>query len=170
MRTNSRYTRLFLGALLLSVMACTGNTVDDGDSADVILEVLTTTVPPIAAARNVGVCSVFTITNSTVTLNNKPKSVLVGTSPLNDIIVNGVTITYTWDDGFSTLPNSFSLGAAVPSGGAGTVTFPPIEGGDLSPSRAGHSASMFMLFNGHTVSGEPVTATGGGVLLVNSCI
>ena len=170
--TNHRKWNLLLAGLVLAAAACTGNSLDDGDSANVVLEVFNIPqIPPVTAAIDAasGNC-LFTLTNVIVTLQNKPKSELGASSPFNDVVLQNVTLSYAWDSPSLTTPTrTATLGGTIPAGGTGTVSFPPIAGGDLSTANSGHSASVTMVFVGQTISGDGVQARGGGVLFVNSC-
>ncbi len=172
MRTNRREMKLLLAGLVLALGSCNPTSLDNSDSADVVLEVLNIPqVPPITAASVGGGACTFTVTNMTVTLRNQPKNTLAGDSPFNDILVESVTLSYEWDDlTLTTLPRTLAVGGTVPANGSQTVSFPPIALGDLLATYAGHSASITMAFTGQTVSGKGVSATGrGAVVSVNSC-
>jgi len=163
----------------LGVGGCAGSGLDDGDSADVVLFVQTLTVPPVTTAPDPsapGTC-VFTVTNATATLLNKPKNATAA-SPFQDIVLQDVVISYQWDDeatpGGLTPTRILPLSGTVEVGKTASVQFPPILLGDLTPDRAGHSASLSMTFRGRTVEGRPVSSppsgTAGTALGVNSCL
>jgi hypothetical protein len=173
MRTNTKIlARTIILAAAGWIAACNGHT---DKEPDVVLEVGTLTIPPITASTQNGVCT-FTITNATATLNNKPKNHLADTSPFNDIVMSNVDISYVWDDPLAaTTPvQVFGIGATIPAGGSGGATFSVVNNEVLqsaaNPPRDGHTASLVLTFHGTTVSGQPVQATSGGSVLVNSCV
>lgn len=175
MRGTKRF-ELKLVAMVLAMLlgSCNPTSLDNGSSADSIFEVFNIpTVPPVTSALDpVNGCT-FTVTSMTVSLRNQGKSALAGETAFNDIIVDNVTLTYTWDHpelGLVTPTRTLSLGGTVPAGGTGTVSFPPLALGDLQLAYGGHSVNIAMLFHGHTVAGKAVSATGGAVLGVNSCV
>jgi hypothetical protein len=169
------HTKILAGTVLLAaagwIAGCNG-TVDD--EPNVVLEIQTMTIPPVTAATSAGICS-FTVPQSTATFANKPKNSLAGTSvyPYNDIILNNVVINYTWDDGVTQLNGQiFGISGTVPAGGTSNTTFSVANDAVLSSfvgGADGHTARMTMVFHGTTVSGDPVTGTTGGTLVVNSC-
>lgn len=166
MRKMRNLSSIALLGLLLA--GCNGEspTLDDPDDANSVLEVMTTTIPPanLSGSASDGTC-VLTITNASVTLRNKAKSSPAEGQPFNDIEMQSVTIHYTWDNPAIVTPDrTWSLGATVPAEGQQSVTFPPIAFGDTNPSMQGHTVNMFMVFRGIAISGEPVTADGGGHL------
>lgn len=169
---NGRKWNVLVAAIVLIAAGCTGNSLDDADSADVVLEVFNIPqIPPVTTAIDAssGNC-LFTITNLTVTFQNKPKNELGAESPFNDIEMRSVTLSYTWDTPALTTPTRIvPLGGTIAAGGSGTVSFQAIAAGDLTTGNAGHSAGVTMFFQGQTVSGNAVSARGGGTLTVNSC-
>ena len=89
----------------------------------------------------------------------------------NDVVLETVTITYTWDDPALTTPTrTFAISGTIPAGGTGDVTFQPIALGDLTVGTFdGHSANMDMLFMGRTAAGGEVPTFAGGLLTIDSC-
>lgn len=174
MRKLNRYwTSVFLAGLALAAVACISGSVDDGDSADVVLAVSQITIPVITGSQDAitGTCT-FILSDSNATLTSLPKSDLVGDSAMQTIEMDSVTLTYTWDDGYVLLPRTFTVGATIAPGATNTVRFPIFSGGDLNnaaPPRDGHTASVAMLFQGHTIAGKAVAASSGGVATINSC-
>ena len=156
----------------LVLVGCNGGNVDDPDTSNAVLEVSQMTMSPATLSGDVsdGTC-VLTVTNASVTLANKAKSGPAEGEPFNDIVMQSVTIHYTWDDPAIVTPDrTWSLGATIPAGGSAAVGFAPIALGDTSPSMLGHTANLFMTFRGVQVSGEPAVAQGGGTLGVGgSC-
>ena len=169
-----KYTKILALTVILSAAGwfagCNG-TVDK--EPNVVLEVAAITIPPVTAATSAGVCS-FTIPAASATFNNKPKNSLSGTStfPYNDIVLRGGTVTYQWDDGAALGNQPFGIGGTVPAGGTANATFSVVNSPVLSTGgpRDGHTASLTLTFHGTTVSGDPVSATTGGTLTVNSCL
>ena len=164
-------TRLSLVLALSAGMLGCNSVLDDGDGPNVVLTVEQMTIPIVTAAINqTTLLCVFTVTDATATLKNQPKSAVAGESPFNDVVMESVTISYVWDDpALVTAPRTFPLGGTVSAGGTGTVMFPPIASGDLTPAFEGHTAGLTMVFSGRLVDGTPVTAAGGGSLTVNFC-
>ncbi len=165
-------TKILVGLVVLAAAGwsagCNG-TIDT--EPDVVLEVASMTIPPVAAATAAGVCT-FTITNANATFNNKPKNHLAGATPFNDIILSNVVVDYVWDDGAALVGQQFGIGGTVPADGSSAAQFTVVNDNVLSSgatSRGGHTASLTLTFNGTTVSGDPVSVTTGGTLTVNSC-
>ena len=166
-------TVLVAAAALAALPACNSTSLDDGDSANVVLETGTITVPPIQGQIDdvTGVCT-FTITDANAQLFNKPKNELATTSPFNDIRNLSVTIDYLWDSALvaPTPQRVLLLPGTVPANGSFTTQFTPILLGDLTADKEGHSANMSMTFRGETVDGTEVSALGlGRTLSIGSC-
>jgi hypothetical protein len=163
---------LALAVVPLTLTGCNGGDVDDPDDSNAVMEVTQTTVSPATISGDIsdGTC-VLTVTNTTSTLANKAKSGPAEGAPFNDIVLQSLTIQYTWDDPAIVTPTrTFSLGGTIPAGGTASVQFPPIALGDTSSAMIGHSVNLFMIFRGVQVSGEPAVAQGGGVLSIGgSC-
>lgn len=174
MRKQNRYWIGVLSAgLLLTTAACISGNVDDGDSADVMLAVSQVTIPAITGAQDslTGTCT-FTLTESSATLQNLPKSDVVGDSAMQTIAMDSLTLTYAWDDGVVFPVRTVAVGATIAPGATGSVRFPIFAGDDLNNApnpRDGHSCSVTMVFTGHTLAGDVVTARSGGVATVNPC-
>jgi hypothetical protein len=171
MRSSHGWSILFLALAFVAAGGCSHDGLDDGDSADVVMEIRTMETQPITAAQSQGGggCT-FTIVEWTATVANVPKSELAGpdSSPFNDIIVDSVTITYEWlNPAFGTVTRVKGLAGTIPADETGSISFSPIEPEDI-PSD-GVSANLTMLFQGHTVENESVSATAGATLIVNSC-
>lgn len=117
-----------VAAVLLLAGACTNNAYDDAGGADVILEIVSFTTPPVTAATNTaGFCSTtttiactvdadcpglevctiggctLTVVEWTVAFSNVPKNSLAA-GPANDIVMIGVDITYFFIDPLTGLP------------------------------------------------------------------
>jgi hypothetical protein len=166
---------LFVTALLVLLAAsCADNGIDDGSSANVVLEVDQVTLAVITSTFDPlrGVC-VFQVTDSTVTLSNIPKSEGAGTEPFNDILIDQMIISYVWDDGLA-MPNYVtSPRVVIPANSSNQVRFLPVQLAEFLsavPSREGHSAEVTLLFQGEVGDGSRVQAVGGGALFVNSCV
>ena len=181
-------------ALLLLVGACTSNGLDDSDSADVILEILDFNTPPVTASPNTsGFCSVttttactvdadcgqefcniggytLTVVDWTVSFSNVPKNSLAA-SPGNDIAMIDVLITYGFPGGGNPAPRTFGLGGQViPTGGSGTVTFPPLALQDLDPTLLSTTGSLLMDFRAQTLEGTAIRLVVGRALTVEECL
>ncbi len=149
---------------------------------NVVLEVDTLQIPPIqgttsTSGPNTGTC-IFTITNASASLKNKPKNALATGSdaPFNDITLQSVTVDYVWDDGAALGGQVFGIGGTVPAGGSVSAQFPLANstvlssGGPLG-TRAGHTASLSIQVHGVTVSGDTIASDPvGGTLAVNDCL
>jgi hypothetical protein len=165
--------KLLAAGLLLPILSCASGDYDSGDQAGVVLQVQQIPlIPEIQTSFDAtsSTCQ-FTVTNLSVSLKNAPKGTSAA-SPGSDIILDTVTLTYVWDNPALTTPSrSFAIGGTVPVGGTTTASFPPIAAGDLSPTRSGHTVtSLGMVFRGHTVAGDAVTAVGsGGSFNVKQC-
>ena len=181
------------GALLLAA-ACTGNILDDGDSADVILSVVGFTTPPITATVNTtGFCSTstaiactdnadcpiaeiciiggctLTVVDWTFTMGNDPKNALV-TAPTNNIAMIDVTIAY---GGLApaVMPATFGLGGLViPVDGTAPVIFPPMRLQDLAAGHEGTTAQLVLTFQAVTLEGTPISMTVGRDLGIDVCL
>lgn len=171
MQRADRFLRILLaGAVVAGVTACADGNLDDPELADSQLEVTLATFPPVTAALDqTQTTCVFTVTNASVTMTNKPKSSLAISSPANDIVVDRAIITYTWDDNVTSGPVTFELGNTIGANGAGQLQYPPIGAANLDASRAGHIASMSIRYVAHSISGKDASIDGGGTLFVNSC-
>lgn len=168
-----KHTKLLARTIVLATVAvfagCNG-TIDS--EPNVVLEVTTLTISPVTGAIDsvTGNCA-FTLTNASASFSNKPKNHLAEVSPFNDIVLQSVSITYVWDNGFVLADTVFGIGGTVPANGAASVNFSVVNAADLiaaSPN-GGNTASLYMVFHGTTVSGEPVSVASGGTLTVNTC-
>lgn len=157
-----------LGAVAL-FPAC-NSALDDPDTADVVLEVVTITAQPIEAQDDgSGVC-IFTVQDWNAQLRNEPKSELATQSPFGDIRLVRIDATYDWgSDGTVEQSRVLPVSGTVPAGGTQAVQFTPITFDDLA-GREGQSASMGMLWVGETYDGQPVSTWTSRMLNVNSCI
>jgi len=170
----ARNLLIFVTALLVLLAAsCSSSGIDDGTSANVVLEVdqvqlgiISSTFDPLR-----GVC-VFQITDSTATLSNIPKSEGAITEPFNDVLITRLVISYDWDDSLA-MPNFVtSPRVVIPANSTNQVRFLPVRLAEFLaavPSREGHSAEVTLLFEGEVADGSRVQAVGGGSLFVNSC-
>lgn len=157
-----------LGAVAL-LPAC-NSALDDPDSADVVLEVVTITAQPVEAQDDgSGECT-FTVQDWNAQLRNEPKSELATQSPFGDIRLVRIEATYDWgSDGSVEQSRILPVAGTVPAGGNQAVQFTPITFEDLA-GREGQSANMGMLWVGETFDGNPVTVFASRMLNVNSCI
>ena len=141
------------------------------EEPNVVLEVATMRIPPVAANVNGLICT-FTITEATATFNNKPKNTLAAASPANDIVMHDVVADFAWDDGApAPTTQTFAIAGTVPGGGSIGLNFMAVNDPVLTsaPNRDGHSARVNMVFHGTTVAGEAVSTIAGTTLFVNSC-
>jgi hypothetical protein len=187
-----------LGLALLAAAGCTGNDVDDGGGADVLLQVLSLENPAVTEGDQTGLCSVTgapcldstdcdpldptdvcefgeecLISEWSASMQNSAKSELGGTTTFDDVIVQSVTIEYVWTNGFVMAPSTVPLSSTVPAGGAATANFFPISAADLEALVAGtsgtRSANVLLTFRGETTTGEGVSVTAGSQLFVEAC-
>ncbi len=191
-----------IGLLALAALAaagCTGNDVDDGDSADILLQILSLDNPAITEGGGAGACSVTgapcldsgdcdpadptdvcvfadacVITEWSATLANEAKSELSGGSPFNDVFMEGVTIEYAWANGFAMAPLTVPLASTIVAGSTGQAQFFPITGEDLAALRAAfpaqsRSANVTVTFRGRIAGGEVATVSAGSQLFVEAC-
>lgn len=171
-----------LALVVLLAFACTNDSLDDGDSPDVVLEIGSLDNSPVTAAVSQGLCAgdgttacaadaecalvggpclggcTLEVVDWTGTASNVPLNALAGSSPFNDIILESVTIVYDWiDDAASTPTRVVGLGSVtVPAGGSNTFSFAPISFQDLTGVE-GLTANLALTFNARTVEGERVT-------------
>jgi hypothetical protein len=182
-------------AVLLLAGACTGNALDNGNSADVILEIISFTTPPVTAAINTagfcsatttiactvdadcgllgGVCLIggctLTVVDWTVALSNVPKNSLAA-GPANDIAMIDVSITYGFPLG-NPAPRVFGLGGQViTTGGTGSIAFQPIALQDLNAGLESSTGSLLMTFRGQTLEGSAVNLIVARDLSVEVCM
>lgn len=171
MRTHTKILARTVVLVAAGWFAGCNSTIDN--EPNVVLEVKTLLIAPITGARDATTLEcVFTLANATATFDNKPKNSLAGTSPANDIVLREVNVDYVWDDGNGVTAALFGVGGTVPANGSLPGQFAIVNAQDLSlplPTREGHTASLILTFHGTTVSGDPVSATTGGSLSVNTC-
>jgi len=184
-------------AALATGLSCTGNALDDSDSADVILEVLQLDNPPVEVQCTLATDGQCSVSGSVCTTNAdcqagvevcirnqlcqlevadwdasiaaKPKNSLA-ISPYNDLILQNVTISYAWIDTVQFTPvRTVGLGnVVIPAESTGQVAFAPISLDDLTPALGGHTANLTLTFNAITVAGDRVSQTVGRQLHVES--
>jgi hypothetical protein len=187
---NGSVLALVVIGLVAGAVGCTNDTVDDGDSPDVVLEVesfdspaVTATLQGSGGSGGVTAC-LLQAADWQMTLRNVPKTDLAGpdSSPFNDIILDTMTVTYVW--------GGLPAGTVVPTSGViglggitiepedtGSITFSPIganvlatdTGGDGEPDLAGTSALVNMVIRAHTVENEQITLPLTSVLNVQIC-
>ncbi len=183
-----------VAAVLLLAGACTNNALDNGNSADVILEIIGFTTPPVTASINTnGFCSTTTSIGCTVDadcpglevcniggctlrvvdwavqLANIPKNSLAA-GPSNDIAMIDVLITYNFPAG-NPLPRVIGLGGQViQTGSTGSVRFLPIAIQDLNSLLEGSTGGLVMDFHGQTLEGTAVNLLVARDLAVEECL
>ena len=148
-----KHTKIIAQTVVLAAAGwfagCNG-TIDN--EPNVVLELETLTVPPVTSSANGtnGACT-YTVTVANGTFKNKPKNQFAGTSPFNDIILQNVNISYTWDDGVAQIPVTAGLGGSVPANGSTSTQFTVVSNAALTvdgpndpagTGRAGHTASL----------------------------
>ena len=167
---------LLAAGLLLATLSCAHGPIDAGDSPDTVLLVTQiTAVPPVTTAFDATTSTcLFTVTNVTATLANRPKNASAGAGgPFLAVTMDTVDVSYVWDDPTLPIipPRTFAIGGTANPNGTVQVSFPPLALEDIHVVYAGHTAtSLNMVFHGHTVTGDRLTARGnGGALAINSC-
>ena len=192
-----RATKICLTVLLLALVypACTGNELDDADSADVIMQITSMESPSIRAQRQqttTGTCSntgqlcesdsecgigscvrvsvcILEVEDWTATIAATPKNALAAT-PFNDIVmwVNDAL------DGIVP-PQNIGLGNVnIETNSQNSVTFPPIPSDPLNTSSGptpfeGATANMTLTFNAVTVEGTRIRQTALRQLIIEIC-
>jgi hypothetical protein len=158
-----RAIKVCLTVLLLALVpACTGNDLDDADSADVLLLINSMDSPSVRASRQSttsGTCAatgtfcqdnsdcgaldqciradvcILEVEDWSVAVTAAPKNSLAE-APYNDIVMVSVDISYDWvNDSLDGIipPQNIGLGnIAIPTGGQGNVKFPPIPSDPLN--------------------------------------
>ncbi len=177
MRAIGRSLTVAFAASLVLLAACAHGSIDNGDSADVILTVQNLpNIPPVTAAPSPGGTGcTFTVPNVNVTLGSRPKTELAIGSGFSDISMENVEITYQWSATTTAPPagavatDTLGIAGTIPVNGSQTVSFAPIRLENLIAGLDGRTANLTMLFRGHTLDGHAVSATGGGALTINSC-
>jgi hypothetical protein len=160
-----------LGVLgTLALFPACNSALDDADSADVVLQVMTITGQAVQSQDDGSGTCTFTIQEWTAQLRNEPKNSLATQSPFGDIRMIRIDVAYDWGlDGVVDSTTSIGLSGTVPAAGNQSVTFFPVSLEELT-GRDGQSANMDMLFVGETYDGNPVSVRQGKLLVVNSCI
>lgn len=156
-------------AIVSFAPGCNSN-IDSANGPDVVMLVENVTIPPVTGSldQTTNTCT-LTVTNATATFKNKPKNELATTSPFNDIILQDVTVGYSWQDGNNPLtPSVFGVGGSIPANGNSTASFAIANVGDIL-AHTNQTAALTLTFRGQTVAGDSVSVTTGGSLVVNSC-
>lgn len=168
-RTNEYWAGTLLAALALTAGACMSGDINDGDSADVMLQLSDRIIlPAVTGADNGSGGCTYVVTEATATLKNVPKSDIVGSTPLQAIQLESVNITY---QGIAFSPRSIPLGVVIDPGVTKTVGFFPFDPAELNlVPLTGANVSVFVQFVGRTVGGDTVVATGGASGLFNTCL
>ena len=181
-----------VAAVLVLAGACTSDGLDDGSSADVVLEILAFQNPTVTGAlAQEGTCSglgnvcmantdcpmnevclfacVLTVPDWVVEIAAQPKNSLA--APIfNDIVMIDVTISYNWINGFVMPTRVFGLGSvAIPAGGSSSINFQPLAFNDLSAGIIDSTANLTLDFRGRTVEGTSIRTTVLRSLNVEDC-
>ena len=197
MTSKRTWLTVTLAAVFLITAGCTSDRLDDGTSADVIIQVMALDNRPVSANQTTatqGTCSIsgilcdstadcaqnevcarpslclFEVEEWSATLQAAPKNSLAGT-PFNDVIMQNVRISYDWPDtGLSTPTRTLGLaGVTIPADGTNSVTFFPILGQDLASLDQGITGQLTMTFFGRTVEGTSVSGTSNAELYIETC-
>jgi hypothetical protein len=205
MRSLTRWWIVPAATALVLAGACTSNTLDDADSANVVLQVENLENPVVTGNVQLGVCAnsgaqcldtddcdpndpaddcvidpsgtECQISEWNATLANEPKTALAVDSPFSDIVLQDVTLEYTWHNGFVMSGGNsrvIPLSGTIQPNTTQQVGFLPISAEDLTDLRAAfpaqeRSANVQMTFRGRVEDGEAVTVTAGGQLFVEAC-
>lgn len=180
---------LIVGAL--GVASCADSNIDDGDAADILLQVLGVNNPAITGNVDLGTCSISgtdcltndncpigevcnppiagdcTIAEWSVQMDNVPKSSGAGTSPFNDVVLATVTIMYS---GGYAADVVLPLGVTIPADSSASVSFFPLSIADLTAGGDNTSVDLTMLFAGVTISGDSVAVATAAQLIIEDCI
>jgi len=186
------------GLLVLGAASCSGNTLDDADSADVIIQVMSLANPQVTANTSSGssgtcqisgsfclidadcgigdICTIppagctLEVADWTASLANVPKNSLA-IGPWNDVVLADVTITYGWLNGEVTPVNVVGLGnVTVPAEQTADVTFQPITNDALQNANLeGSTANLTLDFRAITVEGTTLRGIVSRQLFVETC-
>jgi len=190
---------LAVAAAVLIVPACSSESFDDGGTGDVFMLFTAFDAPPVKANRTTATQGTCTLTGALCTVNGdcgvnevcaradvcllevedwrvtvaaEPKNPLA-VEPFNDIVMLFVDIVYAWNNPLlSSPPQTVGLGnVAIPAGGTGQVTFPPIQTDVINnnPAFEGASADLVLTFTGRTVEGTTIRQTAARQLIVELC-
>jgi hypothetical protein len=197
MLSKNSWKTVSLAAILLLAAGCTNDSLDDGTSPDVILQVVSFESPVITAQQGQatqGTCSLsgtlcdstadcalnetcirpqvcrLEVSEWTATLQAAPKNSLA-TPPFNDVVMQTVDIVYAWaNPGLSTPPATFGLGGVtIPAGATNQVQFFPVETDYLTSAYEGATAHLTMTFRGRTVEGTNIVGTVQRDLVIEVC-
>lgn len=197
MQSRKSWLILSLAAVFLVAGGCTNDQLDDGDSADVILQVVSVDARPVTANQTTaaqGTCTnsgilcqssaecgldeacvrasicLFEVEEWSIVLQAAPKNPLA-VPPYNDVAMENVVISYRWPGTALTTPTrTFGLaGTTIPADGTNAVKFFPITGQDLQTLDQGITGNLTMTFSGRTVEGTTVSGTIGADLYIETC-
>ena len=183
--------------VLLLAGACWDSGLDNASSADVILEIVGFTTPPVTAAINttgfcsplspttacmvdadcpgMDICSIggctLTVVDWTASMSNVPKNSLAA-SPGNDIAMIQVLITYSnFSPAFATFSRTLGLGGQViPTGGSGSINFAPLLLQDLPMLPTSSTGTLTMDFLGQTLEGTTIPVRAVRELAIEVCL
>ncbi|MCP3980420.1 MAG: hypothetical protein GY716_14045 [bacterium] len=163
---------LILFGFALAQLGCTNDSLDDGSSPDVILEVQTLENTPVTAEEEDdggggGGCT-LTVTDWSATLKNEPKNSLA-IGPFNNIEMEEVAIEY------SNFPAAIPArveglgGTLIEVGSSSPVTFTPIQLQDLTGALEASTGTLTLTFRGHTIEGTGITKRVSRALSIEAC-
>ena len=99
------------------------------------------------------------------------QSLSVGSKKFNESYILAEIISQLLEAGGHEVTRTFGLGGqSIPTGGTGSLTFPPIALQDLDPLMVSSTGSLLMTFRGQTVEGTSVLLTVARDLAVEECV
>lgn len=195
MRTTQRWMVLGAIGIVVASVACTGNAIDDGDSAGVVLEVLGLQTTAVTGTSNIGQCETSgdacfidqdcdpdsnedclieinaegcQVTNWSLQLSNVALSEASGTSPFNDIVMSSISAQYRTNLGALLWEREIPMTCTVRAGQTASCPFSPIAFDDLVVDNT--TLNITGLLRGATVAGENVSAAFGAQLNIEMCL
>lgn len=193
MRSMKRWSVLTMMLGLALLPACIGNSLDDGDGADVVLEVVALQTTAVTGDVQTGTCAAggtpclssfdcaqndtcdidlsdqeCRVTDWSMQLRSVPLNASATTSPYNDILVSSIQVDYS-DATFAVLwTRVIPVTCTVAPSATQSCRFTPINFADLTLDNT--TLNMLAIVRGRTVSGEAVSANFGAQLNIEDCI
>ena len=180
---------------ILVMPGCTEDgSLDDGDAANVLLQILGVTNPAVTGEATLGTCSISlvdcltndncgelggtctppvatgecTVNDWTIQMRNAAKSEGAVNSPFNDIFLSMVTITYDDLDGTEYAPDSeIAISVTIPAASEVGFSIAPIAFNEIDPDDT--TINLTMTFTGTTVAGTAVAAIAAAQLFIEDC-